>query len=205
MATGVVFAVIMTGLLAWSFSLAPKPAARNANLTNSTRACTQEVKLCPDGSAVGRTEPDCAFAVCPTVQANSNTTSSNPAGLINVNNQVNTNTAPPNTVYSVAEVTTDPTYYQGRELCLTGAYQNSFEFNAFGSGFKPDTAGQNQLLAPYIWVNQSADNARLTCAGAAGERSEICTGTVNICGTFRYALPGQAGFGQLQAYRYLLE
>ncbi len=31
-----------------------------------TRACTQEAKLCPDGSSVGRTGPKCEFAVCPT-------------------------------------------------------------------------------------------------------------------------------------------
>ena len=28
-------------------------------------ACTLEAKLCPDGSAVGRTGPDCSFAPCP--------------------------------------------------------------------------------------------------------------------------------------------
>jgi hypothetical protein len=28
-------------------------------------ACTQEAKICPDGSAVGRTGPDCEFAECP--------------------------------------------------------------------------------------------------------------------------------------------
>jgi hypothetical protein len=27
--------------------------------------CTQEAKLCPDGSAVGRTGPNCEFAACP--------------------------------------------------------------------------------------------------------------------------------------------
>lgn len=30
-------------------------------------ACTQEAKICPDGSAVGRTGPNCEFAPCPTV------------------------------------------------------------------------------------------------------------------------------------------
>ncbi len=30
-------------------------------------ACTQEAKLCPDGSAVGRTGPQCEFAPCPDV------------------------------------------------------------------------------------------------------------------------------------------
>lgn len=28
-------------------------------------ACTLDAKVCPDGSAVGRTGPDCAFAPCP--------------------------------------------------------------------------------------------------------------------------------------------
>ena len=28
-------------------------------------ACTQEAKLCPDGSYVGRTGPKCEFAPCP--------------------------------------------------------------------------------------------------------------------------------------------
>ncbi|MBU1876805.1 hypothetical protein KKA72_00435 [Patescibacteria group bacterium] len=30
--------------------------------------CTQEAKLCPDGSYVGRTGPNCEFAVCPEVK-----------------------------------------------------------------------------------------------------------------------------------------
>lgn len=30
--------------------------------------CTMEAKLCPDGSYVGRTPPDCNFAVCPEVK-----------------------------------------------------------------------------------------------------------------------------------------
>ena len=29
-------------------------------------ACTQEAKLCPDGSSVGRTGPNCEFTACPT-------------------------------------------------------------------------------------------------------------------------------------------
>jgi len=31
----------------------------------SPKACTQEAKLCPDGSYVGRTGPNCEFAACP--------------------------------------------------------------------------------------------------------------------------------------------
>ncbi len=31
----------------------------------SPQACTLEAKICPDGSAVGRTGPNCEFAACP--------------------------------------------------------------------------------------------------------------------------------------------
>ncbi len=31
-------------------------------------ACTLEAKICPDGSAVGRTGPNCEFAACPVVE-----------------------------------------------------------------------------------------------------------------------------------------
>ena len=30
-----------------------------------SRACSEEAKICPDGTAVGRTGPNCAFAACP--------------------------------------------------------------------------------------------------------------------------------------------
>jgi len=32
-------------------------------------ACTEEAKICPDGSAVGRQGPNCEFAECPITQA----------------------------------------------------------------------------------------------------------------------------------------
>lgn len=33
--------------------------------TSGKIACTQEAKLCPDGSSVGRSGPNCEFALCP--------------------------------------------------------------------------------------------------------------------------------------------
>jgi len=33
--------------------------------TTPGKACTEEAKVCPDGSAVGRTWPNCEFAPCP--------------------------------------------------------------------------------------------------------------------------------------------
>jgi hypothetical protein len=35
--------------------------------TITQRACTMEAKICPDGSYVGRTGPNCEFAPCPTI------------------------------------------------------------------------------------------------------------------------------------------
>jgi hypothetical protein len=57
----ILIALMIVGVLAlgggtYYFLLkkAPKPVA-----------CTQEAKICPDGSAVGRTGPNCEFAECP--------------------------------------------------------------------------------------------------------------------------------------------
>ncbi len=38
---------------------------REHTATEKQIACTEEAKLCPDGSAVGRTGPSCEFAPCP--------------------------------------------------------------------------------------------------------------------------------------------
>lgn len=37
-------------------------------------ACTMEAKLCPDGSSVGRSGPNCEFAACPTQSSNTSPT-----------------------------------------------------------------------------------------------------------------------------------
>ncbi|MDC0721391.1 hypothetical protein [Nannocystis bainbridge] len=39
-----------------------KPPAEDPG---APKACTKEAKVCPDGSTVGRTGPDCEFAACP--------------------------------------------------------------------------------------------------------------------------------------------
>jgi hypothetical protein len=47
--------VVLAGIFTWSkFHTEAQPMA-----------CTEEAKLCPDGSAVGRTGPQCEFAACP--------------------------------------------------------------------------------------------------------------------------------------------
>jgi uncharacterized protein (UPF0179 family) len=50
---------IVTGIFIWQLSSQKtKPVA-----------CTMEAKLCPDGSSVGRTGPNCEFTPCPVVDA----------------------------------------------------------------------------------------------------------------------------------------
>lgn len=47
----------------------PKPPSTVSPVTTppSQVVCTQEAMVCPDGSSVGRTGPNCEFAPCPTV------------------------------------------------------------------------------------------------------------------------------------------
>ncbi len=52
--------------------------------TPKSVACTQEAKICPDGSAVGRTGPKCEFAPCPTAKPEENAATSNSPEFDNV-------------------------------------------------------------------------------------------------------------------------
>lgn len=50
----------ITGALVGACRPAPPPTTEPPG-----QVCTREAKLCPDGSAVGRTGPHCEFAACP--------------------------------------------------------------------------------------------------------------------------------------------
>jgi hypothetical protein len=67
-AVGIII-ILIGGFFAWQHFWAQKPVA-----------CTMEAKICPDGSAVGRTGPNCEFAECPS------TTTNETAGWITYNN-----------------------------------------------------------------------------------------------------------------------
>ncbi|KKQ35409.1 MAG: hypothetical protein US50_C0015G0001, partial [Candidatus Nomurabacteria bacterium GW2011_GWB1_37_5] len=53
------------------------------NSGNNNIACTEEAKLCPDGSAVGRTGPNCEFSECPK-NSSSNTTAGYVSGHVTI-------------------------------------------------------------------------------------------------------------------------
>jgi hypothetical protein len=46
--------------------LAARGSDSNKVRSNPDVACTEEAKLCPDGSGVGRQGPNCEFPDCPT-------------------------------------------------------------------------------------------------------------------------------------------
>lgn len=48
---------------------AHQPQGIAAGNRNAGTACTEEAKICPDGSSVGRVGPDCQFAECPSPSA----------------------------------------------------------------------------------------------------------------------------------------
>ena len=68
-----IVAVVAVMLIALTLAFADKLTGTNPEQI----ACTEEAKICPDGSAVGRTGQSCAFAECPTPSTTTPTT--NPA------------------------------------------------------------------------------------------------------------------------------
>ncbi len=61
----IIFSVlIFGGILVYLIKNQP---VKEQAVVSMPQACTEEAKICPDGSAVGRTEPNCEFAPCPVV------------------------------------------------------------------------------------------------------------------------------------------
>jgi hypothetical protein len=60
----VVAVILGSGILVWQQGWLAKL------LPQKPVACTLEAKICPDGSSVGRTGPNCEFATCPVAKLN---------------------------------------------------------------------------------------------------------------------------------------
>ncbi|MDO8572849.1 MAG: DUF5667 domain-containing protein [bacterium] len=52
----------------WQLSPNPTPISKPAPNPTESVACTQEARLCPDGTSVGRAGPRCEFAACPSLR-----------------------------------------------------------------------------------------------------------------------------------------
>lgn len=67
--------IMLITAIVLSFST-PKIEPQNPpDTSNDPIACTMDAKICPDGSAVGRTGPRCEFAACPNTPPIANTMS----------------------------------------------------------------------------------------------------------------------------------
>jgi hypothetical protein len=65
---GVVVLLILVGVGAFWITQS------NTAVGPDIKGCSQEAKICPDGSGVGRTGPNCEFAACPTPVVATSTT-----------------------------------------------------------------------------------------------------------------------------------
>ena len=63
---GVVFVLLLAGaIVGFQLGRWSNDYDRSISVSPTGKACTKEAKLCPDGTYVGRTGPNCEFAPCP--------------------------------------------------------------------------------------------------------------------------------------------
>ncbi|MEW6035629.1 MAG: hypothetical protein AB1529_03380 [Candidatus Micrarchaeota archaeon] len=74
--------------------------AQQAPPSDNTTACTMEAKICPDGTAVGRTGQNCEFAPCPEVKGNESNVTPPPL----VGNDTDEHGCKPSAGYSWCEI-----------------------------------------------------------------------------------------------------
>lgn len=67
--------VAVVSLIFWEANNAAAP-------TTAGTVCTLEAKLCPDGSYVGRTGPNCEFAACPAATTTSTSGTGSSGGIL---------------------------------------------------------------------------------------------------------------------------
>lgn len=61
-----IVALLAAALVFFIFARAKQAEApQNSGKEGSQTICTMDAKICPDGSSVGRTGPDCEFSPCP--------------------------------------------------------------------------------------------------------------------------------------------
>jgi len=77
---GIIIFILVVGLVSYILGqTSVKPSISIIPTITQTvqKACTQEAKICPDGSSVGRTGPDCEFAKCSSLESSNSSTSGN--------------------------------------------------------------------------------------------------------------------------------
>lgn len=121
----------------------------------------------------------------------------NTNAALNTNTTVNQNTNSSASTLTVNQVTSNAAQYKGKTVCISGYYQNSFEFSVLGNAPQ-----RGAVSEPYIWVTGDVQSPAIVCTkGSEGE--ETCIGPVTTCGGFDYKADG--GFGHVGAYKYSLD
>ncbi len=67
----IIVIILVVGGIVYAFTRPTTPDIHDDNQV----VCTMDAKMCPDGSYVGRTGPNCEFAACPTGGTTTNGTS----------------------------------------------------------------------------------------------------------------------------------
>lgn len=120
-------------------------AHQHEPIQNNPVACTQEAKLCPDGSYVGRSGPNCEFSACPVVTATPTpaSLSSGITGKITIGPTCAVQPVPSNP-------SCDPQPYQATVIVKTADGQNEItRFTSKADGtFKVTLNPGNYLLVP---------------------------------------------------------
>ncbi len=114
---------------------------RIAKAPGDRKACTMEAKLCPDGSAVGRTGPNYEFAPCPETTA----TTTPPATILPYNSGVR-GTVLLGPVCPVERIPPDPLCADRPYATAIAVYRNGSS-SIFATG-KSDAGGAFQFSLP---------------------------------------------------------
>lgn len=181
-------------------------------ITEKPVACTMEAKLCPDGSAVGRTGPNCEFAPCPKQNnTNENNTTTivmgepGPGGitedcmeLYDPINQRNFWRCPQNTTEQTAQSSTFKEYKsQNKTMCMAMRFTcDGAEFFSDESGcgcIHEHTPADSACTMDYTpvcgWFNESIQCFAYPCAQTFG----------NLCGAATDSKVAHTTFGECPA------
>lgn len=143
----------------------------------------------------------------PTTTNANHVTRTNSNAATTTTSAINANTTPDNTNTSsatvnitVAQALTNPEQYNGRKVCITGHYEQTYTISAFGVNTKP---GSLELLVPEIWVYPIVPTSKLQCSKNPTTKRTSCYGDVTVCSTFVYKPNG--GIGGTGAFHYALD
>lgn len=73
----IIILLVLVGIFGGYFVLNQMKQNQTPTPAPDQKACSQEAKICPDGSGVGREGPNCEFAACPATPASSSADTSN--------------------------------------------------------------------------------------------------------------------------------